>query len=278
MSSALNFPNRRTARLVAVVNGQGEQITSFGGGGGGVGGGTEYTEGDIDTTFTGPVVLVEGPSNTATPLQVDASKRLQVAIAANTAGLATAAKQDDAANLLTSINSRLQVLEGTVAGNELQVDVLSSALPAGAATAAKQDHAKEVLDNILAEIRGLRRASNPFHTFNTEAAIAAGSFIDLTSDQITPGYRAHLRGITISATVPFKADLRVLSEGLPTGARLVWVASNRGWDYTPPADGFFSVDGTNTAGFDGFTVRITNLDTSEPADVYVTFLWNEEVI
>lgn len=47
------------------------------------GGGTQYTEGDTDTTITGTVALAEGPSDTATPLQVDASKHLQVDIAAS---------------------------------------------------------------------------------------------------------------------------------------------------------------------------------------------------
>lgn len=47
--------------------------------------GTEYTEGDTDASFSGPVVQAEGPSNTATPLQVDASKHLQVDIAASSA-------------------------------------------------------------------------------------------------------------------------------------------------------------------------------------------------
>lgn len=44
------------------------------------GAGTEYTEGDTDATITGPAVLAEGPSETLTPLQVDASKNLKVAI------------------------------------------------------------------------------------------------------------------------------------------------------------------------------------------------------
>jgi len=43
-------------------------------------GGTEYTEGDTDTTFTGPVVLTEGPSNTAAPLQSNAAKDLLVSL------------------------------------------------------------------------------------------------------------------------------------------------------------------------------------------------------
>lgn len=64
------------------------------GGGGGGGSATEYTEGGTDTTFTGPVILAEGPSDTATPLQVDSSKLLQIDIAADSSGLATSTKQD----------------------------------------------------------------------------------------------------------------------------------------------------------------------------------------
>jgi len=48
---------------------------------------TEYTEGDIDASLTGIVSMAEGPSNTATPLQVDASKHLQVDIAADSVGI-----------------------------------------------------------------------------------------------------------------------------------------------------------------------------------------------
>lgn len=40
--------------------------------------GTEYTEGATDATFTGPVVQGEGPSNTVTPIQIDASGNLKV--------------------------------------------------------------------------------------------------------------------------------------------------------------------------------------------------------
>lgn len=54
-------------------------------------GGTEYTEGDADTTFTGGVALAEGPSNVATPLLVDGSQHLQVDIAASSATVAVSA-------------------------------------------------------------------------------------------------------------------------------------------------------------------------------------------
>lgn len=44
------------------------------------GGGTEYTEGEVDATLTGPVILAEGPANTVTPVLVDASGHVQIDI------------------------------------------------------------------------------------------------------------------------------------------------------------------------------------------------------
>lgn len=58
---------------VAITDGNGDQITSFGGG-------TQYTEGDTDATLTGTVSMAEGASNTATPLQLDASNNLKVSV------------------------------------------------------------------------------------------------------------------------------------------------------------------------------------------------------
>jgi len=45
----------------------------------GGGGGTQYTEGDTDTTITGTAMMGEGGSDTLYPLQLDASKNLKVA-------------------------------------------------------------------------------------------------------------------------------------------------------------------------------------------------------
>lgn len=69
----------------------------------GGGGGTEYTEGDTDTTFTGGVVLAEGPSNAATPLLVDGSQHLQVDLAAASVGII--------ANAGTNLNTSALALE-----------------------------------------------------------------------------------------------------------------------------------------------------------------------
>ena len=43
-----------------------------------VGGGTQYTEGDTDSSITGTAAMTEGPSNTLTPLQSNAAKDLKV--------------------------------------------------------------------------------------------------------------------------------------------------------------------------------------------------------
>ena len=53
------------------------------------GGVTEYTEGATDATITGVAAMAEGPSDTLTPIQVDASKHVQMDIAADSTGIAT---------------------------------------------------------------------------------------------------------------------------------------------------------------------------------------------
>lgn len=75
------------AMHVAIVDGDGSHITSFGGG-------TQYTEGATDATITGTAMLAEAPSNTLEALQVDASKHLQVDIAADSVGIGGGTQYD----------------------------------------------------------------------------------------------------------------------------------------------------------------------------------------
>lgn len=99
---------------------------------GGSSSGTEYTEGDTDATFSGLVVMAEGPSNTATPLQVDSSKNLQVDIAADSVGIGGGTQYEDAEVVAIPTGT---VMMGTDGSNvyavtsdtdgHLQVDVLS---------------------------------------------------------------------------------------------------------------------------------------------------------
>ena len=127
---------------VIILDGSGDQITSFGGG-------TQYTEGDIDATLTGTVAIAEGPSNTATPLQVDASKHLQVDIAADSVGIGggteytegdTDASIAGKAILMEGAANTLLPVQGTVAdGLLVNLGSNNDVTVAGVSTAAKQD-------------------------------------------------------------------------------------------------------------------------------------------
>jgi hypothetical protein len=151
---------------------------------GSIAAGTEYTEGDTDTTFTGAIALAEGPSNTATPLQVDASKHLQVDIAADSVGIGGGTQYTEG-DTDASITGNALLFEGAAnalvaatgdASNGLDVDVTRSVLPTGASTSAKQDTqitaqqaiqaAVETIDNFISGSRGLVTEDN-------SAAIAA---------------------------------------------------------------------------------------------------------
>jgi hypothetical protein len=64
------------ALWVALADSAGDPITSFGGG-------TQYTEGDIDTTITGTAMLMEGASSTLLPVQGTVADGLLVNLGAN---------------------------------------------------------------------------------------------------------------------------------------------------------------------------------------------------
>lgn len=98
---------------VAITDGNGDQITSFGGG-------TQYTEGDTDATITGTAMMMEGAANALVAAQGTAADGLLVNLGAN--------------NDVT--------VTGTVTANAgtgtLAVSAASLPLPSGAATSANQ--------------------------------------------------------------------------------------------------------------------------------------------
>ena len=80
------------------------------------GGGTEYTEGDTDASITGKAVLAEGPGDTLTPLQVDASKNLQVDIAADSVGIGGGYQYDDGDAITTDSQGNLLIATTGISG------------------------------------------------------------------------------------------------------------------------------------------------------------------
>lgn len=246
---------------------------------------TEYTEGDTDTTFTGVIAMAEGPSNTATPLQVDASKHLQVDIAADSAGLATSAKQDTIIGhvdgietligttnttlttidgrvdgieaLLTTIDADTSALAGTVSGSELQVDIVS--MPTVAVNfegdtadldsgAGSDDHA----------VIALGVAASGGHAIIT-GDVTNGLDVDVTRSALPSGASTsanqttiigHLDGVealltTIDADT---SNLSVVGGGTEAAAIRVTIANNStGVLSVDDNGGALTVDGTVTA-------------------------------
>ena len=91
----------------------------------------------LDNTVAGNELQVDIVSST---LPSGASTEAKQDTIITALGLqSTAAHQVTAQTSLTAIAASLDTLDNTVAGNELQVDIITSALPTGAATAAKQD-------------------------------------------------------------------------------------------------------------------------------------------
>lgn len=143
------------AQAVAIVDGSGNQITSFGGG-------TQYTEGDTDATITGTAMLMEGAGNALVAAQGTAADGLLVNLGSNndvTVTSGTVTVQDGGGSItvdgtfwqatqpvsVASVPSHDVTNAGTFAVQAAQsgtwnVTNISGtvSLPTGAATAAKQ--------------------------------------------------------------------------------------------------------------------------------------------
>jgi len=104
----------------------------------------------------------------------------------------------------------------------------------------------------------------------TSANLNAGSNVDLTTADITTSTTGRLTGVDIGASVAMRCDIQTIS-----GAR-----TTRSTVFTRPGETFpwrLTGDYITQAGGagNGFGVSITNLDTSEQADVFATLYWEE---
>lgn len=119
---------------------------------------------------------------------------------------------------------------------------------------------------------------SPQITFVTQATVAAGGAVDLDSAQIASGKIGRLLGVLVSSSVAIKAVLVTVSNGVAsiTVKAVGFTGAERNWYFHPPGRNFFSAAHDAAAGFDGFRVTVTNMDTSEAADVFVTYFFDED--
>jgi hypothetical protein len=120
--------------------------------------------------------------------------------------------------------------------------------------------------------------TNPQVSWATQATVAAGGQASLDSPQITNAKVGKLVMLIVASTVPLKAALHTVVDATPSASpRAVFImGSERTREFTPPGRDFFKVTGNASAGLDGWRVVATNLDPSEAADIYVTWLYDEE--
>jgi len=115
---------------------------------------------------------------------------------------------------------------------------------------------------------GAATPTNPVSTTVTSAAVAAGASANLDTADL--GGETHsLWGVDITASVPWKAVVG----GFENGASIETYATLFGrpgesYSWRPPHPNFASEAFSANAAFDGFRVVVTNLDNSQPADVY----------
>ena len=116
----------------------------------------------------------------------------------------------------------------------------------------------------------------PTTTLDTAATVAAGSNVDLDSAQISVGLTGQLVGLIITASVPVKATLKVVTNAADgPNLAVFFVQAGDTRVFKMPAKRFFTVAHDAGAGLDAFRVNILNVDTTRAADVYVTFLYDE---
>lgn len=115
-------------------------------------------------------------------------------------------------------------------------------------------------------------SANTIHA--TSASLAAGGEVDLDASQITSSLTGKLIQIIITSSVPFRAQLKTVTNAVESAALVTWI--DRHVDCTFAHKKFLTVAQNAGAGIDTFRVAIKNLDTSEAADVYATFFYDEE--
>lgn len=105
----------------------------------------------------------------------------------------------------------------------------------------------------------------------TSTSLSAGGNADLTASDITGSTTGKLLALDFGATVPLKVNIQIVSGGRTTFTTVFSRAGQSGRWETPHPDFITQAGGAGNA----FGVSITNLDTSESADVYATPYWDE---
>lgn len=226
---------------VSVVDGNGDQVTSFGGG-------TQYTEGDTDATITGTAAMWEDGSNTLRAISM--AKPLPVQPGTSTAWP------------VTDNGGTLSIDDG---GGTITVDGSVNANVTGSVTADVSGSA------VTATVSGSVTASCSIdaHPLTEGTLIASGTYNATRSsgDEINPGYR----GVTVflNVTANGSGTLSLIIQGkCPASGAYVNLHLANAWGAATGASGYVVGGAGNTSASIGY-VR-TGADQGLPATWRVT--------
>jgi hypothetical protein len=119
--------------------------------------------------------------------------------------------------------------------------------------------------------------NDPKTTLATGAVLAAGASTDLDSAQVSVGKTAKLVGVVMASSVALKGVLKTVANAVESADLAVFFSRPGEAAALPQPDKrFFAAAHDAGAGFDGFRLSVTNLDTGQAADAYATFYYDEE--
>lgn len=113
--------------------------------------------------------------------------------------------------------------------------------------------------------------TTPTVTADSASAIAAGTEDNTIQTADLGGNTVQLAGVDISSSVAFRAEINEVNDDVETLRAVLFGQSGTTIQWRPPHKAYFNVTFTANAGFDGWRCSMTNMDTSEAADLYATF-------
>lgn len=117
--------------------------------------------------------------------------------------------------------------------------------------------------------------TSPIREAASTSALAAGSAARVDHSTDLGGLTRKLTQVTISGSRAFKAVIQETENGAVVQDKDVVFSPGGGGSviWTPPHKDYLSTAFSANAGFDGFSVTFTNLDSADAADFYATFYW-----
>lgn len=122
---------------------------------------------------------------------------------------------------------------------------------------------------------GTDTPTNPVHTYDTSTAIAAGSTDNHDSADLG-GTTKKCTMVICGGSVPMRTELQEVENGAVISTLGVFFTqAGKTETFRPPHRNYWSVAFAANAGFDGFRLARTNLDTAEAADLYSEIFYED---